>query len=306
MSIAVQTDVAREQQNVFIETLPTVHSLLDPVIAEEQRAEVGSALLLLNTNNETTDKIQADALQAPLPLVACAKPPPKGIQQADLLTISALASIAHMYLPLSDPLKYAGQYSEWARKAIAIIYSKYGVAAEIVGDVYVEALASHPLLKDQGDFRTNIPHADTVKRAAMELSFYQDCAIAETLSDSVEIGLGADATCTWYDRNLLAIALWGRMIDGQTWEGPSAIVELTQPGAKGVFDAICHHLHKLNGFQNSLGKLTTQIHDIRQMSLDNEAKNMGLRAGLQALCETARFKSWYQNEYKPHVRGIIC
>lgn len=186
-----------------------------------------------------------------------------------------------------------------------MIYAKHGVAADVVGKVYVEALASHPLLKGQGDFFTNTPSADTVKRAAMELSFYQTCFIAEMLSDSVEIGIGADATCTWYDRNLLAIALWGRTIDNETWEGPSTIIELTEKGAKGVFDAVCRHLSKLNDFQTRLGKQSTHLHQIRTMSLDNEAKNMGMRAGLQALFEKARFKSWYQVEYRSNVRGMV-
>lgn len=102
VDIAIQTDTERVQQNVFIENLPTVHTLLDAVVAEEQRAEVSSALLLLNDTNDGVQLITPP----PLPLVVGAPNPPKGsyrclnvwLVQCAVLS-SALSLFPLVYLP---------------------------------------------------------------------------------------------------------------------------------------------------------------------------------------------------------------
>jgi hypothetical protein len=137
----------------------------------------------------------------------------------------------------------------------------------------------------------------------MEYSYYIDCAIAEYLCDSVEKGLGADGTSTYYDRSLLAIAFWGKT-DNDKWDGPGGIVEMTQPGAQGVLDAIIAQIAKYNDIQKALGRRETAIWEFTQLSLDNENKNMGMKGGLRALFDKARFHSWYELEYKPKINGI--
>lgn len=126
----------------------------------------------------------------------------------------------------------------------------------------MEAIASIPSISPE--VKKYPPSRETVQRAAVEMGYYIDCAIAEHLAESKEKGSGADSTSTFYDRSIMAIAFWGTLSNEKKWEGPAGILDMVEPGAEGVLNAMLRQIDKYVA-QRALRCQETKLHEFTQV-----------------------------------------